>query len=104
MGSHQIRAVAAAFIIAAGPLAKGSGGQRPDLAAGTIYVDTTLKPPFCATYDPASRACGAGRAVAYRLLSAGVAAAGPGSSVLMRAGTYTEALVPSASGTKEMPI
>lgn len=68
------------------------------------FVDASLSAEACHTYDPASRRCGAGRDRAFRNLAGAAAfATVPGTLVLIREGTYKEALVPAASGTPSQP-
>lgn len=79
-----------------------------DFAGGAsidaIYVDNQIGVTSCATYDPASRSCGAGSETAYRTLAGGAAAGLPGQTVFIRAGTFSEALIPQRSGLVGQPI
>ncbi len=70
----------------------------------TIYVDATISSASCTTYSPSTRACSGGAAAAYRTLAGAAAAANPGITVLVRAGTYAEQLSPARSGTAGQPI
>jgi len=72
-------------------------------AAQTIYVDQRID-ATCATYNAATRTCAGGRAAGYKTIAAAAAAAGPGSTVLLRGGLYREPLVPANSGTASQPI
>lgn len=71
--------------------------------AATIHVDLTIGSDCLTTYDPATRSCSGGSSAGYRTLSAGLGAATPGDTVLLRAGTYGQ-LAPSVSGTAGQPI
>jgi hypothetical protein len=75
-----------------------------DSVVPPIYVDSRIGPASCTTYDIATRACGSGTATAYKTLAGAAAAAVAGQTVYIRAGTYTEALVPQRSGTASQPI
>ncbi|MFC1654926.1 right-handed parallel beta-helix repeat-containing protein [Myxococcota bacterium] len=69
-----------------------------------IYVDSQIGPSDCATYDPASRSCSGGSEQAYKTLAGAAAVAGPGETVLIREGTYSEALIPQISGEPGRPV
>jgi hypothetical protein len=75
----------------------GAAGARE------VYVDGTLG-EACATYDPSTRACGAGAGEAYPSLGEAAAVAGAGDTVWLRDGTYRERLVPGASGEASAPL
>ena len=72
--------------------------------AVTLYVDPDISPASCDDYSAEARGCGSGRATAYRTLSEAAAAAGPGTLVSIRGGTYREGLNLAHSGTKDSPI
>jgi parallel beta-helix repeat protein len=63
-----------------------------------IYVDNQIGSTSCATYNPTTRSCGAGSERAYRTLAGAAAAVLPGQTVYIRAGTFSEPLVPQRSG------
>ena len=69
----------------------------------TIYVDQQIA-STCSTYNVATRSCAGGTAAGYKTIAAAAAAATPGSTVLLRAGTYREPLIPPTSGTDTQPI
>ena len=69
-----------------------------------LYVDSQIGPASCTTYDAATRSCGGGTATAYKTLAGATAAATVGQTVLIRGGTYTQALVPQHSGLAGQPI
>ncbi len=73
-------------------------------AQTTIFVDGQIPVPFCANYDPASRACGAGTNAAFQTIARAAAATAPGVTVLIRAGIYREPLIPPVSGEPDRPI
>lgn len=72
-------------------------------AAATLYVDGALTGP-CQQYQPATRTCSGGSASAYPSFAQALSAAQPGDTLLVRAGTYTERIVPPRSGTASAPI
>ncbi|HET9316332.1 MAG TPA: Calx-beta domain-containing protein, partial [Vicinamibacteria bacterium] len=74
------------------------------LTGGRRFVDATLTVTSCSTYNPATRNCAGGTDLGYRTIAGAAAAAVPGETVLLRAGTYAERLVPPASGTAAQPI
>ena len=82
----------------------------PPGRAATVYVDAQIGSGSgdgsCADYDPATRSCGSGgAALAFASLEDGVPAATlPGDEVRVRAGTYSEPLIPAASGAPGQPI
>ena len=88
-----------AVILAGLAAGRGAGAQ-----AVTTYVDPDITAAMCADYSAEARACGSGSATVYKTLSAAAAAAGPGTVVSIRGGTYREALVPARSGTEAAPI
>ncbi|MBM4257869.1 MAG: hypothetical protein FJ147_18505 [Deltaproteobacteria bacterium] len=67
-------------------------------AAGTIYVDLKTSSASCAKYNPSSRSCGSGTDTAYKTIAEAAAAATPGTTVILREGSYNEPLAPSTSG------
>lgn len=69
------------------------------LAQTTLYVDSQITSASCTTYSPATRACGAGSATAYRDLQSSSAATRPGDTVLVRQGTFTTQFAPQTSGS-----
>ena len=71
----------------------------PAQGAATIYVDKLLAADCVETYAARERTCGRGSDTAYRTLNAGLQAAQPGDTVLIRAGMFREHLVPPRSGT-----
>jgi len=72
--------------------------------AATVYVDNTLNATCATSYNPASRSCSGGAAAGYRTIADALTAAQPGDSVLLRAGTYNERLIPPRSGTASATI
>ncbi len=64
----------------------------------TIYADSGIAGDCVGRYDPATRSCGGGSDFAYRTLKGAVAAAQAGDTVLLRGGTFQEALSPPRSG------
>ncbi len=70
----------------------------------TLHVDPRISVASSAAYDPSTRKCGQGKAVAYRTIAAAAAAATAGQTVLIRGGTYSERLAPSNSGRPGSPI
>lgn len=74
--------------------------------AATRYVDGTIAASSCTTYSPTARACGGGSDFAWRDLL-GVrapAATAPGDVIVLRDGTYSDALIPGTSGSAGLPI
>ena len=67
-------------------------------AQRTLFADCEIT-TTCNTYDPASRGCGKGTNTAYPNLATAAAAAAPGTTVLIRGGSYNEQLAPHKSGT-----
>jgi len=94
----------------------GPGGEAPGGALGAggtdaspppadaLYVDPALTADHCATYDPGSRACGAGESPAFRTLAGAAAVASAGDTVVLREGTYEEPLSPTSSGVEGSPL
>jgi hypothetical protein len=83
----------------------GQSLGRQDQPSGvTLYVDGLIWLNSCSNYDPISRACGGGSAVAYRTLAGAAAAAQAGDTVFFRQGTYNEQLRPLNSGASGSPI
>ena len=68
-----------------------------------IFVDNTI-PSDCASYNENNRSCGSGTRQAYSSISEASGIAAAGDTVLVRGGTYAEAIVPSNSGTPLNPI
>ncbi len=69
------------------------------IAAGpTIYVDPQVSLSPCTKYTPSARNCGTGSDTAYATIAAASAAATPGTTVLIRGGSYNEPLAPQMSG------
>lgn len=64
----------------------------------TLYVDPQIPPGPCIKYNPSTRNCETGTATAYATIAAASAVATPGTTVLIRGGTYSEALIPQTSG------
>lgn len=85
-------------------LISGLGALRASAQTSTVYVDGTIGSASCSAYNPATRSCSGGSATAYRALSGAASAAGPGTLVLVRGGTYAEQLNPANSGTAAAPI
>jgi parallel beta-helix repeat protein len=79
-----------------------AGGDVAPLTG--IFVDPQIQPADCSTYDPASRSCSGGSEQAYRTLAGAAAVAGPGDTVLIREGTYSEPLIPQVSGESGRPV
>lgn len=99
---HERRALAATVLLLGGGWA---AAHLHSQAPPPLYADLQLTTDACTTYTPATRTCGAGSDAAYRTLAgASAAATRPGVVVWLRGGTYTEALVPVASGTADAPI
>jgi hypothetical protein len=71
--------------------------------SATIYVDANLASDCAGTYDPSSRTCGGGSSFGYASVDAGLDAAGPGDTVLLREGAYGQ-IAPSSSGAQGSPI
>jgi parallel beta-helix repeat protein len=72
----------------------------PDLAgSATIHADSGLSGDCVGSYDPTTRSCGSGTAVAYRTLNDAAAASQAGDDVLLRGGNFQEILSPPQSGT-----
>ncbi|MCZ7646060.1 MAG: right-handed parallel beta-helix repeat-containing protein [Planctomycetota bacterium] len=67
-------------------------------AGETLFVDLTLGEASTSTYDPATRKAGGGKEQAYNSLNAAAQAATAGQTVILREGTYKEALAPANSG------
>ena len=80
----------------------GAPGARTQVT--TVYVDADINVASCATYSVETRACGGGSATAFGTLAAAAAAAGPGTIVSLRGGTYRETLEPARSGTAASPL
>src|SRR5689334_16709132 len=72
--------------------------------AATIYVDSGVSGTSCATYNPSSRNCTGGSATGYKTMNAAASAAVPGTTVLVRGGSYTSQFAPAVSGTAGSPI
>ncbi|MCW8132323.1 MAG: right-handed parallel beta-helix repeat-containing protein [Planctomycetota bacterium] len=70
----------------------------------TIYVDPQLAVATTQTYDPAARKASGGAERAFKSLAQAAATAGPGQTVILRAGTYAEALAPKQSGAAGHPL
>src|SRR5581483_584032 len=69
------------------------------LAAGpTIHVDQQISSDSCTNYNPSTQACGGGADTAYKTIAGASAAATAGTTVLIRAGSYTDPLIPQNSG------
>ena len=78
-------------------------GPDPAVSA-TIHADPGIPSDCVGNYNQDTRTCGSGNAVAYRTLKGAVAAAQAGDTVLLRGGTYQEALIPPRSGAPANPI
>jgi parallel beta-helix repeat protein len=91
-------------LIVAGPVAVSYAQTAPSGERAVVYVDGQIGSASCATYNAATRSCGGGTATAYKTLSGAAAAAAAGQMVLIRGGTYTQALVPQRSGVAGQPI
>ena len=75
------------------------------LAAGaTFFADSGISGDCVGSYDPTTRSCGGGRAVAYGTLRGAVAVAHPGDTVLFRGGAFHETLSPPRSGASDNSI
>ncbi len=109
---HFLSLATALYVIAfSGPMgaalvarADALAMTAPALPEPVIYVDKQIGPSSCTTYDVATRSCGGGTATAYKTLSGAAGAATAGQTVLIRAGTYQQALVPQHSGAAGQPI
>ena len=88
------------FIGVFGLAAVCSTGLAPltAFAAGITYVDQQISSNSCATYNPSTRACGSGTDTAYKTIAGASAAATAGTTVLIRAGSYSDPLSPQNSG------
>jgi hypothetical protein len=82
----------------------GNGGGAGESLLPPIYVDPLIGSAHCTTYNVATRSCSGGTESAYKTLAGAAAAATAGQIVYIRAGTYTQALVPQTSGTAAQPI
>jgi len=79
--------------------------ETPKQELKAVYVDPQIGIEFTSAYDPATRQSGSGgTSRAYKTLSAAMQAAVAGETVLIRGGTYGEALIPGHSGQKDQPI
>lgn len=78
--------------------------QAPGAEAADVFVDGQIAVATCAHYDPATRTCPGGDATVFRNLADALAVVGPGTTVFIRAGTYTERLAPARSGEPDLPI
>ncbi|MBI5547883.1 MAG: right-handed parallel beta-helix repeat-containing protein, partial [Deltaproteobacteria bacterium] len=92
-----------------GATPRRDAGTTPDAGAigvlgRSLYVDPSLAVAHCDTYSVAVRACGSGDATAFQTFSAVGTTPGPGDTVFLRQGTYSETLAPETSGTEGMPI
>lgn len=67
-------------------------------AAGTIYVDLQISSESCPNYNPSTRVCGGGTSTAYKTIPGAAAVATAGTTVLIRSGSYPDALIPQNSG------
>ncbi|MBN2496698.1 MAG: right-handed parallel beta-helix repeat-containing protein [Deltaproteobacteria bacterium] len=72
--------------------------------ANALWVDGQIGLAACDDYDPDSRACGAGDQVAWQTLAGAASQAGPGDTVIIRAGEYRETLAPQRSGEPGRPV
>jgi hypothetical protein len=88
----EVWPVVAAAVMALCALAGESGART------ILYADSELS-TSCTNYNPALRMCGTGTNTAYPTITAAAAAATPGATVFIRAGTYQEQLIPGRSGT-----
>ncbi|GMV82159.1 MAG: hypothetical protein AMXMBFR7_33430 [Planctomycetota bacterium] len=79
-------------------------GSSLEVHAETIYVDGQIAEASTAAYDPASRKAGSGSARAFKTLAGACSVAEAGATVLIRGGTYAEALAPKQSGAAGKPI
>jgi Right handed beta helix region len=70
----------------------------------SLFVDARINQLSCTSYNPETRACSGGRDTAFKTLAAAVARTEPGTTVLIREGTFREPLAPSRSGSSERPI
>jgi len=67
--------------------------------ARTIYVDNSLAGDCSGTYSVTNRACNGSDGDAFDTLTEAASSAIAGDTVLIRAGTYNERLIPASSGT-----
>src|SRR5689334_6073742 len=81
------------FIGLLGATARSSGEE-------TLYVDAQLSGATSTSYDPATRKAAGGSAKAFKSLKDAAEAATAGQTVLVRGGTYAEALAPKNSGAE----
>ena len=88
-----------------GAVATTASDEPPALALDQVfYVDKQISSSSCTTYNVATRSCSGGTATAYRTLAGAAAVASAGQTVVIRAGTYNEALIPQHSGAPGQPI
>ena len=102
IGNMRIALFLGALTVLAGTVGSRAAVGQSDM--NTIYVDPRITLVACPNYNPAGRACSNGRETAYKSLAAAAARAEAGTTVLIREGTYREALVPARSGSSEHPI
>ncbi len=95
-----------AFLAACGGSSPTESSSTPTAGSGTatLYVDRQIGSASCTNYSPSSRNCGGGSVRAFRTLAGAADAAVAGDVVHVRAGTYTERLIPGRSGTESQPI
>ncbi len=99
---HASAAIACAGALGASlPTAVTVGGQAP---GHLIFVDQTIGVATCASYSPPARSCSGGRETAFSTLAGASTRTEPGTTVVIREGTYREPLVPTGSGTLDLPI
>jgi parallel beta-helix repeat protein len=82
----------------------GTAGAGGSGATPTIYVDGRIGSASCTDYSPSARSCGGGSGRAFRTLQGAAEAAVAGDVVQVRAGSYSERLVPGRSGTEALPL
>ena len=82
----------------------GAATMKAHGAPAAVYVDSRISGVSCETYSPAARECGAGTGTAFRTIAGAAAVAGPGDTVLIRSGIYSEPLFVPRSGEPGLPI
>ncbi|MBZ5569958.1 MAG: putative Ig domain-containing protein, partial [Acidobacteriia bacterium] len=102
-GSHTFSATArdAANNSAVASILATISNQPP--SGTTIYLDANISSASCTTYNASARNCTGGTATAYKTMASAGSAASAGTTILVRAGTFSQ-LAPAKSGTAAGPI
>ncbi len=87
-----------------GQMGDVDGGDDNTIEQATMFVDPYISVPECDNYDKSSRSCGQGNKRAFQSLDDAAAIAAAGDTVMLRGGSYTQQLSPSASGTRDEPL